>query len=406
MDAVLESLVNVQKDIQQIRSGISLLRYQSRSTEDPTVRKHLQALSDTSWEKTYNGLHSLQQALGTAQQNNPIDESIVSLVQTSSQIDENIEQVFTEIRTIQENMYNLRLRDPVKGRGSLKSATEEYADLARVLDRLYINPLDERALHYSMKLHGRLEDTLNSRQSPMDPGYGKWINSPESELGRSRVNVAPTGDIGGQTQSPSMTMNAPSQFEQNFMQMTDDPNILAEMIKFLTEMTTVSTPGRGETKQAIHYFLSMLEEKRDNPTTTPEQPQEGYPSQGLNLQTNVVQTGNNQAQANVAEPSVSDILAAAGDPTTDWQTQVLPHLERLLNLENTGRTASSLQKLTKIADIFDNIDSDLAKLLREYIEEEEDCLPEFPSTSSIIKEQVVARRKITEKKAGAVALGT
>ena len=42
----------------------------------------------------------------------------------------------------------------------------------------------------------------------------------------------------------------------------------------------------------------------------------------------------------------------------------------------------------------------------QYIKEEEDSLPDFPSTSSIIKEHQGSRRKLTQKNAGAVALST
>ncbi len=212
MDAVLESLMNIQGDIQQIRGGISQMRYYSRAMQDPTILQELQSLSDTNWEQTTSGIHKLQQALGTFQQSDPTDGTALNLVQVTSQVEENIEQVFDEIKNVQQNMYNLRLRDPVKGRGSLKSATEEYGDLARTLDRLYINPLDERALHYSLKLHGRLEDTLNERAGAQDPSFNEWVNAPESELGQGRFNPGmeqPNREEPGTF--PSMTMQPSGQ---------------------------------------------------------------------------------------------------------------------------------------------------------------------------------------------------
>ena len=396
MDAVLESLTNIQRDVQQIRSGISQMRYQSRVIQNPTVQQHLQSLSDTNWEQTTNGLYGLQQTLGAAQQTDPTDRSILNLVQTSSQIDENIEQIFTEIRNVQENMYNLRLRDPVKGRGSLKSATEEYADLTRALDRLYINPLDERAMHYSVKLHGRLEDTLNERASALDPSYNQWVNAPESELGRNRLNTPGiTPGIQSPIQTPSMTMDF-SSIENSLEQMTDDPDVLSIFVNWLEQMTTFSTPNRPETKQAINHLLDLLREKQDKLKNVTEQPQ-----------SNVVQTGNEGGVAgNVATPSHQKLNDLFGDPNSDLLRDLVPNINTLLNPEKSGTTGSSLQKLTKIADVLNDWDSDLAELLREYIKEEKDCLPEFPSTSSIIKEQSGSRWKITQKKAGAVALST
>lgn len=390
MDAVVESLVNIQGDIQQIRSGISQMRYQSRAMQNPTIQQHIQAFSDTNWEQTTNGMQNLNQALTILQQDDPSNGTIFRLVQILNQIEENVEQVFDEIRSVQQNMYNLRLRDPVKGRGSLKSATEEYADLARALDRLYINPLDERALHYSLKLHGRLEDTLNERSGVQDPSYNEWINAPESELGRGRYSPGVTPDVAPGISSltqPSMTMES-SPIGDNLQQMTNDPNVLSVFVDWLQQMTTYS-PKSPETTQAIHHLLGLLQEKQDDLSRA-------YPEQS----SNVVQTGNVGPTENAAVPTRAELVAAAADPNTDWLRSILPYLD------NPKTTAFSLQKLTKIADVLNDWNGDLAELLREYIQEEEDRLPEFPSISSIIKEKEASERKITQKKAGEVVLST
>lgn len=396
MDAILESLMNIQNDVQQIRGGISRMRYDSRSIQDPAIQQYLQALSDTNWEQTTNGIYNLSQALNGLQQSDPTHAVSSKLVQLSSQIERNIDQVFDEIKNVQTNMYNLRLRDPVKGRGNLKSATEEYGDLARTLDRLYINPLDERALHYSLKLHGRLEDTLNERAGAQDRSYNEWVNAPNSELGSGRFN-APSAvpGIKSPVQYPSMTMDAPSSsaIEDNLMKMTDNPDVLSGLVNWLEQVGTM-TPKTPEIGQAINYLLDLLKEKQSKLNF--EEP----------AQPNVVQTPDVASTENVAQPSIGDIVAAAGKPGTNWQRDVLPHLKRLRNPESRASSASSLQKLTKVADVLNDWNPDLAELLREYIEEEEDHLPEFPSISSIIKEHESSRWKITEKKAGAVALST
>ena len=388
MDAVLESLMNIQGDIQQIRGGISQMRYHSGVVQDPNIQQRLQALSDTNWEQTINGIRDIQQSLGTLQQSNPADETALSLVQASSQIEENIEQVFEEIRNVQQNMYNLRLRDPVKGRGNLKSATEEYADLSRALDRLYANPLDERSLHYSLKLHGRLEDTLNERAGAQDPSYDEWINAPGSELGGQQYTPG-APNVNPPATSPSMTMDT-SPILDNLTKITDDPDTLSLFVEWLRNMQGVSMPP--ETKEAIRYLHDSLQEKQESNIAAPAQPQ-----------SNVVQTGNVESAEDMAKPSVGDLLAMAADPNVDWDDSFLSNLEGLIN---PGKQAFSRQKLVKVADVLDDWNSDLSELLREYITKEEDHLPEFPSTSSIIKEKEGMRRKITQKKAGAVALST
>jgi len=178
--------------------------------------------------------------------------------------------------------------------------------------------------------------------------------------------------------------------------MTDDPDVLSIFVNWLEQMTTFSTPNRPETKQAINHLLDLLREKQDKLKNVTEQPQ-----------SNVVQTGNEGGVAgNVATPSHQKLNDLFGDPNSDLLRDLVPNINTLLNPEKSGTTGSSLQKLTKIADVLNDWDSDLAELLREYIKEEKDCLPEFPSTSSIIKEQSGSRWKITQKKAGAVALST
>lgn len=397
MDAVLDSLMDIQGDVQQIRGGISQMRYYSRSIQDPTIQQSLQSLSDTNWEQTTKGIYALQQALGSFQQNNIEDKVALDqaqeLVQISSQIEENVEQVFEEIKNVQKNMYNLRRRDPVKGRGSLKSATEEYADLARSLDRLYINPLEERALHYSLKLHGRLEDTLNERAGAPDRSFDEWVNAPSSELGNSRFNgpefsSTDFSSTNPDSMSPSMTMQQPaSDIENSLMQMVDDPNVLSAFVKWLegmNSMRAMGPPGSTSKKTpeaglAIGSLLSILKEKQDNSNIS-----------------NVVQTTNDSTGMlpvnppnTPAPPQVVNL-----DPDSSFENDNNDSLNLLLekqdNALKTPISGSTLQKLTKIADVLNEWDGDLAELLREYIKEEEDNLPEFPSVSSIIKDQEVS----------------
>ena len=377
MDAVIESLMNIQGNVQQIRSGISQLLYQSRAVQDPKIQQYIQSLSDTNWGETTKGIHILNQGLSDLWMRDP--NSAEELNSISKQIEGNVNQVFTNIKEVQDNMYNLRLRDPVKGRGSLKSATEEYADLARALDRLYINPLDERALHYSLKLHGRLEDTLNERAGAQDPGYNEWINSPGSELGMGR-RFPGTPSNGPATLGPGVgsPLQPSPETENALQQMTNDENVLAMFVNFLSHMLLQSKSSKSH--EAIRELHDLFKEKQENLSN--EQPQTTAQPEAPGQPGNVVQTGD-------------EAVDRYNDPNRQGLMGMVPFMSNEPGENPNAVTGSTLQKLTKVADVLNDWNGDLAELLREYIADEEDRLPEFPSTSSIIKEHEASRRKIT-----------
>ena len=383
MDAVIESLMNIQGNVQQIRSGISQLSYQSRAVQDPKIQQAIQSLSDTSWEETTKGIHALNKVLEDMWLNHPDPHTISDLGNISQQIDGSVKEVFTEIKEVQDNMYNLRLRDPVKGRGSLKSATEEYSDLARALDRLYINPLDERALHYSLKLHGRLEDTLNQRAGAQDPSYNEWVNAPGSELGMGRNSPETQNqETGTQTLSPGVgsPLQLSPETEDALQRMTDDKQILALFLQFLGHAAINSkSPDSGD---AINDLRAIFQEKENNLSK---------PSQAT-------------AQPQASGQSGDEAVDRYNDPNRSGLMSMIPFMGEDENPDPVRSNA--LQKLTKVADVLNDWNGDLAELLREYIADEEDRLPEFPSISSIIKEHEASMRKITQKKEGKAVLST
>jgi hypothetical protein len=432
MDGVLESLVNIQKSIQQIRGGISKMRYDSRSIQDPKIHKDIQSLSDTNWDNTTNGIHKLKKSLGTLNVNDPLNETTTKLVESTRRVEKSVEQIFKEIESVQKNMYNLRQRDPVKGRGSQKSATEEYGDLSQTLDRLYINPLDERALHYSLKLHGRLEDTLNERAGAQDPGFGDWINSPESQLGKSRQPFSNLDDtdpdgINAPTNAPT---NIPSNIESSLMAVAKDPNVVASLIHALEQVKL--QPKDPETGEGINVLLSYLQ---NTPVTAPAVPDTtqadpinfgtpgaapsapapinfgdtpGEPKyRSISGTPNASTPSSNVVSTNVAEPfDMGKVHTPAGKVNWGYAAQHAGGGLKEQAYPKTAKLTSTLQKLTKVADSLHGWNDDLSKLLKDYIEEEEHKLPDFPSSSSIIKEHEYSEPNLREKNAGAVALST
>jgi hypothetical protein len=223
-----------------------------------------------------------------------------------------------------------------------------------------MNPLNEKALYYSQKLHGRLEDTLNARSVPQDEGYQEWSQSPEFEQRR------PVDQEYGEKPGPG-PMEPPSAFADAVRKISEDPAALNSLITALERMRTESM--QPETKQAVNLLYDLLLGKTNNlGQIAPE----------------TVQTGNGP-------------LGDIGGDDVNWDD---------LNSEDYKPASINVQKLTKVADILEGLDEGLTELLRDYLRKQEEELPYFPETASLIKEEPFLERKLTQKKAGAVALNT
>ena len=366
MDNVSESLANISSNVQQMRSNVSRLRYLARTLPNEELVKNINSLSATDWNETIGRMQNLSQMLNSLRQQNPSAE-IFQTAEVLSDLASNVQNIYDQGSRIQRNMYNLRLRDPIKGRGSNPAATNEYADLERALSRLYANPLDEKSLYYSHKLHGRLEDTLNMRLTQDDSGYGQWLNEPVNPP--HEVPGVSTPEMGetGRTENPAIPRDS---VIDNLKRMNERDR--GDLVARLRNMTTTAIDP--ESREVIETLITNLQDSYANMTPTPV--------------------------SEVVPPPENKLKPY--DPRTfgevDWD-EVEDPLEKSLIANVNAKT------LQKVAEEIEPLDADLAKLLREYLKEE-DLLPDFPETSPILKDEAASRLKITQKKGGKVVFNT
>jgi hypothetical protein len=384
MDNVIESIMNISSSIQQIKSNISRLRHTGRTVPYRNLLENINSLSTTNWNETIPRMQNISQLLDAQWESDPNNPELYQVAEVLSDLNTNVQNVYNQISRVQRNMYNLRLRDAVKGRGKLPSATDEYADLDRALDRLYSNPLDEKALYYSQKLHGALENALNMRSTASDPDYAEWADQPTTPL--SEVPGVDTTDFGAVDQGLSFedpSGQSPEAIAQS---------IAANLIRMVTDdQGTVDT-------NAIQRFVGLLSSIL--PTDiTPES------RESLNILVDELRqqsTGGGPLQPPPSESvHTPERRSTPHDPATfdikNW---------RNTDFRGNPTAHTDIKTLKKMADAIEPLDADLMKLLSEYLQDAEETLPDFPETCSILKDEATSRLNLTQKKAGEVALGT
>jgi hypothetical protein len=163
-------------------------------------------------------------------------------------------------------MYNLRQRDAIKGRGELASAVEEYGDLDQALNRLYANPFDQKALYYSQKFHGRLEDTLNNRAGSTDPSFQSWHNE---QLMKDQYPSSPQEKVPRQEEiqtGPQPNSQRIDSIVNNLTQVAD-PQTLQVFVNALDQLDTGSYVGEAETYNVLRAISDGLKENMQGPAS-------------------------------------------------------------------------------------------------------------------------------------------
>lgn len=362
MDNVLESISIIAQSAQQIRNSISAIQFTSTSLgRYPAISSAASNLSPSDWNRTLQATQALQAIIGSS----PPDPNLFQLRELIYGVSNNIGNVYNQIELAQRNMFNLRQRDPVKGRTYGPSTTEEFGHLEMALEKLIRNPLDERALFYAQKLHGRLEDALNMRSTKLGPDFQKWIDtyqgpsqfepiepeSPPEE--REPLQTKPDGSMEGIGQQLSQALGLGAS---------------NELIKVFEEMAQ-SDFG---TKLQADNILELLQGLR-----TPAPLNEGIgnlKSEDMPVGSSLSPAETQQARTRYDHNTILDV--------DNWD---------LVDDDDDEMTASNVDTFVKIADIVDGISPEIANILNEYIAKytkEEESSFEFPENALIMKEDI------------------
>jgi len=351
MDNILEGISSIAMMTQQIRNNISMIQYQAASLgQYPNVISAAQNLSSNDWNKNLQAIQSLQSALGTITQ----DPSTFRLQELSYNISNNMSNIYSQVERIQRNMFNLRQRDPIKGRTYGPSTAEEFGQLEMALEKLIRNPFDDKALFYAQKLHGRLEDALNMRPTELGPEFQEWI---ETHPGQSQFEPQPefeteTGEeipeVVNQPQSPSEDLT-----EDTAQQLTRllGPGFTNALVEVLGEIARMDYGSASEAQN----LLSLIQEL--NVLNAPNEGETSQESENITLpESEELELGDSGGVPEEVVPESQEYDADTILDLDDWN-----------NIKDPREAASRMDTLIKIADIADVVSPRIANIIDEYI---------------------------------------
>ena len=272
MDNILESISNISNSAQQIRSNISHLRFIGNKIGNQNLTENIRSLSTQNWESVKNQVYSVDHMLNSLYQQDQNNAHIQEAVEYAEQLNRDISLIQRDISRTQRNMYNLRMRDAVKG-----TSVDEFGDLSQTLNKLYSNPLDEKTLYYAQKMHGRLEDSLNSKDTYHDEQFNQWIGQPnqqqEGETGFNMNRSTPSDQLQQQNQSSTEpNTNSPEDVTQsiaNNLAKIISPESMKQLLDVLHQIMT--SPIKPEEREK----LNMLSDAINATTVNPSLPQSG-----------------------------------------------------------------------------------------------------------------------------------
>ena len=396
LDAILSDLSSVTRITQQIKTQMSRLKAEAEGytagsgrelpwTNQPaqedvdtlqTIVRKIRELESEDWNRSALALQHLKHLLDNAPVQNEYNQQIFERAKKSTdQIFSSMEKVYEHINSIQENMQDLRTRQPILGRdpgltgGGAKNPfgqitpAEEYATLQEILERLYQNPMNSKAQWYAQKAHGRLWDKLRYIERGSDESMQNWLKSPatgpknygdryEEGLENTKEQSPAGADAEGAVIIPKLN----SMYEKLLPDMNRSGFAYNDVVKILGWMASIF---RGDAAQTIRDFINAM-----------------------------------QVQKERGKPAGAEENTGAADDETA--------ADRLLDgLAGTDfRWTDSIIKtsdLVEIADMVDKVDKDVADILDEFIKEHKKPVIDltFPDFSVPVKELQVREKNNT-----------
>lgn len=394
MDSIIESLSGISDNIQNLRTIVYKLRHEARRIPNEAVRKEINKLSENNWESNRVIMDNLSDYFRQNQQ--------TSLGDSWSRLEFFGEKINDKIGQIQSDMRNLRQREAITGSSGAASSADEYGDLERALSKLYYNPLDRKAIYYSQKLHGRLMDALHARPTSQDPDFNQWSQEYEP-----REELDPMGGLeqepGSNIDPGATSQPAPSIIEPFITAINEtaaenpELNAISVFIKLLDKLVTSNVGLEG-----IQEFGKLRNELNNLDTSN----EFADPISPVNTPANVpAETGTDNEYANagdVFDPSVRPERFKPPKPVGPYEVYDK-------SVRNIYEAMLRSKILTKLAEESNTIDPQLSELLQEYLQnysENEEKIPSFPESSSILKEEATLPMKVTWNKAGNVLVNT
>ncbi len=445
MGNVLQNLTNMAYTVQNVKLNTAQIKTEIlRSSHDEETKAIAAKLTPDRWSQNNQALTDLHDRIK--------DPKIMSMVNNA---ENGVGYIFEHLKRIQSDMRELRRNPNITGkdkasdensrRNSLTSPTQEFDYLQRVMNKLYVNPLDEEAIYQAQRMHSRLDDRLRGiRQNNWTPDDGpdkaivdwyhqlkeqgmddnsiieevsKGLNvskfrtreiltergvfSPSSGTPSDQSSVTPQTP---QTPTPTPQTSTADPVQQGPVELSDDSkNTLKRSFdsllsnfdgteqekaqKILDVLSFVKTLGltSPEAMAKIEAMELFAAEKAKSPVTN-----------------DAVQPENIDNKPEVAPPDTPPANASPESAVAPLSTQeefksifdedddaLAERMHQELMSRKKPKVASDLvNSLIKVADTFDSISPDVADLIDSYIESMvEEKFPAFPDISNIISEK-------------------
>lgn len=345
LDVIIKDISDISNSTQSMKTSIVRLKnqasvYLSNPNADPEQRNQVSSLIQRLNLKDWNINSSIVQQL--SQVADPAFQDIFRHVNVNEFVD-NIHKVYESIREIQTTINLLRQSKAIRGENDpAYSPAEEFGALDRVLSKLYQNPFDEKAQYYASMQHARLENKLMRGDPKEDVGMQEWLSQDNQSFEEANIPEAESDQ--NKEVNTDLVNSIVSHLLSDKVIKADDPKELAKQLSTILGGISANNPHLKAVVDALRDYVNSAPMKNNNATSA-----------------NPVSTTN----------PISSL-----DPS--WSA------------EGNGPSAIAsinYEVLTKIADVIDPLDKDLANLIDNYIEENlSNEFPDFPSVSELIKE--------------------
>lgn len=394
MAEIIKNIENIKYSGQRLKSNISRIKNETINTNQQpglaSIVSTINKLDNNDWNKTSSTLSSLKNMMLDGQLGNlPQIRKLKEMVHDASS---SAAGVRDSINTLQQLMRDLRTRTAIMGRDSgrtnsggmnpnaLASPAEDYAAFDRVMNQMYNNPLDSKAIWYAEKMHSRLDDRLRYITHNQDNDINEWLKGKETQENPQQPAAGNQPAVPSQNQSapsqpitPQFNMQAVNDAISSFNRIATTPEDRQKLTQFLTGLTPMLLSVFGNSNggnQAVQQLVSKLLDGINNASAN-KQPAVPQNTPAASPPTATPQPAAGSAQA----PNVFP-------PPTAQKSNLPPRVSNM-----------TISDLVKFADVLDKVDSRIADILDDIIKNHKknsigiDIFPEFGFP---IKEEIIS----------------
>ena len=383
MNNVLKKIMDMSNSVTSMQSNINRLKRKAKTwknapdktKESEIIVNAIMSIDSTDWEKSETGiLNAVFQLRKNKFEHGLMDEATTFL----KQLDNSRVNINTSIDEIQRNMQSIRSRGALSqvrqttnqkpNRQQLQMIQTEFETLDRIIDKIDNNPLDKQGYYHAQMAISRLNTALepigDGESATMEPDKGTsgWLNPspPPVITPGTPADPAVTPDTTSIPSVPiTITQDSIDAIVQHIKE-NMDVNKSIEVLRVITRAPKINE----QIRKALSDIINALEKSTAVETT------------GVPAATTPASPASPPTASPPTAPTASTASTAPTAPTAP--TAALPYRKgsfRSLKPEGSHRietqhqteSATRLNNLVKLADIFDSVDKRLGDAVDNYI---------------------------------------